>query len=86
MSVSTSEVDVIFNKANVALSRSQKLIASWLPPKTEAEVANTKSGAEIQREEDEIFTAVPEKFVFQIHTREGRYGEGREKNTIANPF
>ncbi|KAF3480750.1 uncharacterized protein GIQ15_06097 [Arthroderma uncinatum] len=56
-----SEADVIFNRANVALARSQRLIASWLPPKTAEESANTKSEEELQREEDEIFTAVPEK-------------------------
>ncbi|KAL1999515.1 hypothetical protein VTN02DRAFT_4391 [Thermoascus thermophilus] len=61
MSVSQSEADVIFNRANVALARSQRLVASWLPPKTAEELANAKSEEELQREEDEIFTPVPEK-------------------------
>ncbi|EEH44029.1 uncharacterized protein PADG_00318 [Paracoccidioides brasiliensis Pb18] len=61
MSVSKTEADVIFNRANLALARSQRLIASWLPPKTAEEIANTKSEEELQREEDEIFTPVPEK-------------------------
>ncbi|KAM5451734.1 hypothetical protein MaudCBS49596_003561 [Microsporum audouinii] len=61
MPASTSEADVIFNRANVALARSQRLIASWLPPKTADETANAKSEEELEREEDEIFTAVPEK-------------------------
>ncbi|KAE8374296.1 hypothetical protein BDV26DRAFT_270207 [Aspergillus bertholletiae] len=60
MSLSKTETDVILNKANVALARSQRLVASWLPPKTEEEQANTKSEEELQREEDEVFTAVPE--------------------------
>ncbi|KAB8218196.1 hypothetical protein BDV33DRAFT_205704 [Aspergillus novoparasiticus] len=60
MSLSKTETDVILNKANVALARSQRLVASWLPPKTQEEQANTKSEAELQREEDEVFTAVPE--------------------------
>lgn len=64
MSVSKSEADIVFNRANVALARSQRLIASWLPPKTAEEIANTKTEEELQREEDEIFTAVPEKCVF----------------------
>lgn len=64
MSVSQSEADVIFNRANVALARSQRLVASWLPPKTAEELANAKSEEELQREEDEIFTPVPEKYVF----------------------
>ncbi|OJD13247.1 hypothetical protein AJ78_06269 [Emergomyces pasteurianus Ep9510] len=61
MSVSKSEADIVFNRANVALARSQRLIASWLPPKTDEEIANTKTEEELQREEDEIFTPVPEK-------------------------
>ncbi|EGD89454.1 hypothetical protein H112_03077 [Trichophyton rubrum D6] len=61
MPAMSSEADVIFNRANVALARSQRLIASWLPPKTADETANAKSEEELQKEEDEIFTAVPEK-------------------------
>lgn len=60
MSMSQSETDVILNKANLALARSQRLVASWLPPQTSEEVANFKSEEELQREEDDIFTAVPE--------------------------
>ncbi|KAJ5964511.1 uncharacterized protein N7479_004387 [Penicillium vulpinum] len=60
MSLSKSESDVILNRANVALSRSQRLVASWLPQQTPEELANTKTDEELQREEDEIFTAVPE--------------------------
>ncbi|CAG8386622.1 unnamed protein product [Penicillium salamii] len=52
----TSESDVILNRANVALSRSQRLVASWLPQTDEP----TKTDEELQKEEDEIFTAVPE--------------------------
>ena len=32
-----SQADIIFNRTNVALARSQRLIASWLPPKPESE-------------------------------------------------
>ncbi|KAJ5225176.1 hypothetical protein N7468_006401 [Penicillium chermesinum] len=60
MAASKSESDVILNRANVALARSQRLVASWLPAPTEDELANTKSEEELRREEDEIFTAVPE--------------------------
>ncbi|KAH9820940.1 Protein of unknown function (DUF3245) [Teratosphaeria destructans] len=35
MTDNQTEADIIFNRANVALARSQRLIASWLPPKTE---------------------------------------------------
>ncbi|KAL1963283.1 hypothetical protein VTN77DRAFT_8506 [Rasamsonia byssochlamydoides] len=57
----TNEADIIFNRANVALARSQRLVASWLPPKTPEELANSKSEEELQREEDELFTPVPER-------------------------
>ena len=52
-----SEADLIFNRANVALLRSQKLIASWLP---EVSDADDKSKEQLQQE-DEIFTPIPEK-------------------------
>jgi hypothetical protein len=32
-----SQADIIFNRTNVALARSQRLIASWLPPKPQSE-------------------------------------------------
>ncbi|MCJ1414101.1 hypothetical protein MMC32_000426 [Xylographa parallela] len=56
----TSEADIIFNRANVALAKSQRLIASWLPPRTEEELRNVKSAEEIEREEQETFAPVPE--------------------------
>ncbi|KAL8739647.1 MAG: hypothetical protein Q9190_007570 [Brigantiaea leucoxantha] len=58
--VPPSEADIIFNRANVALAKSQRLVASWLPPRTEEEIKNTKSEEEIEREEQEMFTPVPE--------------------------
>lgn len=60
MPTNTTEADIIFNKANVALARSQHLIASWLPPRTAEEFAETKSEEEIEKEEREMFTPVPE--------------------------
>ncbi|PYI12085.1 hypothetical protein BO78DRAFT_392759 [Aspergillus sclerotiicarbonarius CBS 121057] len=60
MATSKAETDVILNKANVALARSQRLVASWLPAPTADDQANVKSEEELQREEDEIFTTVPE--------------------------
>ncbi|MCJ1379817.1 hypothetical protein MMC17_002920 [Xylographa soralifera] len=56
----TSEADIIFNRANVALAKSQRLIASWLPPRTEEELRNVKSEEEVEREEHEMFAPVPE--------------------------
>ncbi|MCJ1272030.1 hypothetical protein MMC22_011936 [Lobaria immixta] len=55
-----SEADIIFNRASVALAKSQRLIASWLPPPTASELANAKSEEDVEREEQEMFTPVPE--------------------------
>ncbi|MCJ1281255.1 hypothetical protein MMC26_000573 [Xylographa opegraphella] len=55
-----NEADIIFNRANVALAKSQRLIASWLPPRTEEELRNAKSEAEVERDEQEMFAPVPE--------------------------
>ncbi|KAL9597332.1 MAG: hypothetical protein Q9219_005198 [cf. Caloplaca sp. 3 TL-2023] len=60
MAPQPSQADIIFNRANVALAKTQRLVASWLPPPTEDEVKNAKTEAEIEREEQEIFTPVPE--------------------------
>lgn len=55
-----TDADVIFNRANVALARSQSLIQSWLPPKTSQEVAHQKSEQELLKEDEELFKPVPE--------------------------
>lgn len=60
MPAQTSEADLIFNRASVALARSQRLIASWLPPQSSSELANAKSEEEVEREEQEIFKPEPE--------------------------
>ena len=60
MAATTSEAEIIFNRANVALARSQRLVASWLPPRTEQELLNPKSEEEIEKEEQELFKPMPE--------------------------
>ncbi|KAL4976539.1 hypothetical protein BDW66DRAFT_50204 [Aspergillus desertorum] len=60
MSLTKPDTDVILNKTNIALARSQRLVASWLPPPPATDETNAKTDAELQREEEEIFTAVPE--------------------------
>jgi hypothetical protein len=68
MSLSKSETDIILNKANIALARSQRLVASWLPVQQTGagqDHSNAKTDEELQREEDEIFTAVPERYVYR---------------------
>ena len=63
MPAATSEADIIFNRANVALAKSQRLISSWLPPRTEEELRNAKTEMEIEKEEEEMFTPMPELLV-----------------------
>jgi hypothetical protein len=62
-SPTSNEADIIFNRANVALARSQRLVASWLPAKSADELAQDSSRSEedLQKLEDEIFTPVPER-------------------------
>ena len=66
MSLSKSESDVILNRANVALARSQRLVSSWLPAQTDDELTSAKTEEELQREEAEIFTTVPETYVESV--------------------
>ncbi|KAL8842968.1 MAG: hypothetical protein Q9176_002271 [Flavoplaca citrina] len=60
MTAQPSEADVIFNRANVALAKSQRLVASWLPQPTDSELKNAKTEEQIENEEQEMFTPVPE--------------------------
>ncbi|KAL8723773.1 MAG: hypothetical protein Q9225_000068 [Loekoesia sp. 1 TL-2023] len=60
MAPQPSEADIIFNRANVTLARSKRLVASWLPPRTEDEMKNAKTEEEIEKEEQELFTPMPE--------------------------
>lgn len=63
MAPTPSEADIIFNKANVALAKSQRLLASWLPPRKPEELQNTKTEEELDREEQEVFVPMPETYV-----------------------
>lgn len=58
----SSEAAVIFNRASLALAKSQRLIASWLPPKTLDEALDAKTEEELDREESEVFSPVPELY------------------------
>jgi len=55
-----SEADIVFNRANVALAKSQRLIASWLPQRTPEELANAKTEEELEKEDQDLFAPVPE--------------------------
>ncbi len=59
-----AEAEVIFNRASLALAKSQRLIASWLPPKSQVAAA-IKTEEELDREESEIFSVVPERYHLQ---------------------
>lgn len=68
-----AETDVILNRANVALARSQRLVASWLTPTNgdgdgdgDGAQPQPKSEEDLQREETELFTPVPETYVFSL--------------------
>lgn len=64
------DADVILNRVNLALAKSERLLASWLPPKP-SNASNGSSSAvsrdagqqqqkEEREDEDDLFTAEPE--------------------------
>ncbi|KAI4722732.1 hypothetical protein E4T48_00957 [Aureobasidium sp. EXF-10727] len=55
-----TEADVIFNRANVALARSQHLVQSWLPTKSGQETLPQKTHQELLKEDEELFKPTPE--------------------------
>lgn len=86
MSLSNAETDIILNKANIALARSQRLVASWLPqPPTDDPEHTPDHNAAIQREEDEIFVAVPERYIFFV-SFSLQFPYGSAVQVMANPF
>jgi hypothetical protein len=58
-----SEADIVFNRANLALAKHKRLVASWLPPLSNEEQANRKSADELEKDEEEMFAPVPEMSV-----------------------
>lgn len=56
MENNVNEADVVINRLNVALARSQKLINSWLPPRSETEHLTTET-----LDEDEEFRSMTEQ-------------------------
>ncbi|MCJ1472761.1 hypothetical protein MMC13_001410 [Lambiella insularis] len=81
----TNEADVLFNRANVALAKSQRLVASWLPPRTTEEVPNTKSEEETEREEKETFAPIPELLGLGAPLpKDIKDGDGRRQELSSN--
>jgi hypothetical protein len=58
----SSESDIVFNRASLALAKSQRLIASWLPPKAPQEATGAKTEEELEKEESEAFLPIPELY------------------------
>ncbi|KAL9097992.1 MAG: hypothetical protein Q9163_006253 [Psora crenata] len=56
----TADYDVLMNQINVGLARSQRVIASWLPPEDPNQTSSRKSEAETGEEEEGDFVAEPE--------------------------
>jgi hypothetical protein len=55
-----SEADIVFNRAQVAHAKMQRLVASWLPQRTAEELANSKTQEELDKEDEELFKPIPE--------------------------
>lgn len=56
------EAEIIFNRASLALATSQRLIASWLPPRTPQEVAAERTQHDLEEKESEDFSPLPESY------------------------
>jgi hypothetical protein len=51
-STEPSEAEIVFARASVALAKTQRLVASWLPQKSEDELAREKDGNGDEDEDD----------------------------------
>ena len=58
----STEADIIFNRASLALAKSQRLVASWLPAKTPHEAAAPKTEEELDQEDSDAFSSLPESY------------------------
>ena len=55
----TDLASLLFTRAPLALSRTQRLVTTWLPPPTAEDLASGQS-SETQPEQDEIFKPTSE--------------------------
>lgn len=84
----TLEADIAFNAANLALSKSQRLLASWFspPPQSQSHTAtdelitpgNQQEQKVQEKEEHELFTSLPELAGLGA-TGEGKENKGRRE-------
>ncbi len=63
----TTEADIIQNKLNLLFASRQRLLESWLPPRTPEETATSKSAEEMEQEEEAIFRPMPTRSVGSLH-------------------
>jgi len=65
MTSNSSSHDIIHNKINVLLAQNQRFVASWpsLQQKCKQQTPNVKSEAQVEKEEQEIFTPMPDLYV-----------------------
>ena len=57
-----SEADLISSRSSLILAQSHSLVRSWLPPKTAGEISNEKTEDELEAEDRESLTIVPDQY------------------------
>lgn len=60
MAPSTEPLDLpslLFAQAALSLSRTHRLVSSWLPPPSEAELRSARAPSDLDTEDDGVFTA-----------------------------
>ena len=62
MALSKTESDIFANRTNILLAKSQRQIASWLPPRTAGDEPSVQPEEEIEDGEGD-FSAAPEVYV-----------------------
>lgn len=58
-----SEIDIWFNRASLALAKSERIASGLLPPPSESELRNAKTEEQRRKEEQEMFTVAPDLYV-----------------------
>ena len=62
MTLSKTESDIFANRTNILLAKSQRQIASWLPPRTAKDEPSVQAEEEIENGEGD-FSVGPEVYV-----------------------
>lgn len=56
------EADVILNRASLALAKSERLIATWLPAQMPQKAVSSKMGDGLDEEDSKAFSSLPELY------------------------